>query len=345
MASFTSSSNHRAPEGRWLATWLVALVLAISICALVEYQLKGQGHLPSIVDDPELWAIHRGLVYSDDRKTIVLVGNSRTQLSFSTNTFKKAYPNYNVVQLSTDGRMPYGFVKDLVEDENFTGIILFQLDFPFLLEKEYTSTFENEYIRAFKQKNINNQLNRFITSWFQSEFVIANPSFRFTSVIPTMLKGLRSRPLYLTTNLDRSREADYRLHPRKYFRQEREQRVWDRLRKMPGPTDDIWLEEPLLASSWANALEARGGKLVAIRYPVSGKYLQIVKMLYPKEKYWDRFAQQTTAETLNFMDHKSLTVFECPDSSHIDKRDSPRFTLALAKVLEEKNIIEAPDLN
>jgi hypothetical protein len=55
--------------------------------------------------------------------------------------------------------------------------------------------------------------------------------------------------------------------------------------------------------------------------------------------FWDRLAKTTRATTIHFKDYPSLSDFECPDTSHIDSKDGPRFTKALIDILVEKGIV------
>ena len=50
---------------------------------------------------------------------------------------------------------------------------------------------------------------------------------------------------------------------------------------------------------------------------------------FPKAQFWDRFAADTRAVPVHFLDVPTLAHFECPDLTHIDERDAPRFTEAL----------------
>ncbi len=54
---------------------------------------------------------------------------------------------------------------------------------------------------------------------------------------------------------------------------------------------------------------------------------------YPREFYWDVFASRTRAVALHLEDDPVFSAFDCPDGSHIDVRDAPAFTSALAQLV------------
>lgn len=83
-------------------------------------------------------------------------------------------------------------------------------------------------------------------------------------------------------------------------------------------------------------IQARGGRVVFVRFPVSGEFLEMEENLFPRTQYWDAFARQTQGLTIHFQDYEKLAGFVAPDGSHLDYRDAEKFSLALAAVLTEK---------
>jgi hypothetical protein len=86
----------------------------------------------------------------------------------------------------------------------------------------------------------------------------------------------------------------------------------------------------------AEQIRARGGEVVLIRMPTSGDLWTLHELQYPRAEYWDRLVAVTGLPAIHFADYPGLSGFECPDFSHLDARDSPRFTQALAAILVEE---------
>ena len=70
--------------------------------------------------------------------------------------------------------------------------------------------------------------------------------------------------------------------------------------------------------------------------PSSGVQWAHTERTLPKREYWDAFAARTRAATIHFKDYPELSQFECPDYSHLDARDVPAFTKALAGILQAR---------
>jgi hypothetical protein len=106
--SSTSSSNSldRLPAKPWGLVWAVALALAIAMIGGMELFWRARGATPSVNDDAALWAYHRRRLDSGNPKTVVLLGASRMQLGFSTDTFRRRYPNVELVNLSVAAATP-----------------------------------------------------------------------------------------------------------------------------------------------------------------------------------------------------------------------------------------------
>lgn len=124
MPSSTSNSSDRAPAGPWKVTWITALVLAGAMLAGAEWAFRGAGHRPMVIDSMLLWSQCRGQVYRAGHKAVVLLGSSRLQLAFDTETFRQRFPDYDVVQLAVGGSPPIATLRDLANDVGFKGIVL-----------------------------------------------------------------------------------------------------------------------------------------------------------------------------------------------------------------------------
>ena len=72
MPSFTSSSD----MVRWLSAGLLALIVWAVGAIAYERHLRSEGHLPTVIDTPQLWAQERSRVFGDE--AIVFIGASRT---------------------------------------------------------------------------------------------------------------------------------------------------------------------------------------------------------------------------------------------------------------------------
>jgi len=89
-------------------------------------------------------------------------------------------------------------------------------------------------------------------------------------------------------------------------------------------------------SDWIRRIEARGGRVVFFREPVSDESLRLDETNFPRDRYWDAYARISPAKMIDFRDVPELSAFELPDTSHIDGTEVPRLTRALVRAVEKK---------
>jgi hypothetical protein len=76
-------------------------------------------------------------------------------------------------------------------------------------------------------------------------------------------------------------------------------------------------------------LRARGGKVVFVRFPLSGKLKEYEDQATPRDKTWEPLLQATKAPGIYFEDFPELASFDCPEWSHLSAGDSVEFTKRL----------------
>src|SRR5207302_6294138 len=76
-------------------------------------------------------------------------------------------------------------------------------------------------------------------------------------------------------------------------------------------------------------LRARGGKIVFVRFPVTGGLKELEDKATPRQGPWDRLLKETNAPGIYFEDFSELTSFNCPEWSHLSNEDSVEFTRRL----------------
>ncbi len=90
------------------------------------------------------------------------------------------------------------------------------------------------------------------------------------------------------------------------------------------------------------AIQARGGAVAYVMFPVCGPLRTLEDAAYPRETYWDDFAARVGAPTVHYADVPGMADFDCPDWSHLDMRDAPAFTDLLLDELERQGVLPPP---
>lgn len=321
---------------------LLSLTVATALVGGAEAYWRSFGHRPSVVDDPDLWAYHRGQVYHQGSKAVAVVGASRIQLAFATSVFRRKFPDHHVVQLAIDGRYPIATLRDLAQDERFTGLVVCAIDPNGLMRQNFAG--QQEYVDYYHHKStLNNRLNKVIGCAMQERLVVLNPQANLKNIFVRLLRGYpMPGPLYLITGFDRSRAADYgRVADLESLRQ----------RYLRGGTGtsatgsrqpaerEPWLDQALALEPYVKQIQARGGDVVFIQMPTSGELRKRGQQRFPRDAYWDPFAGRTAAAAVHFEDVPSLAQFDCPDLSHLDFRDRDAFTTSLLDELTKRGIL------
>ena len=81
-------------------------------------------------------------------------------------------------------------------------------------------------------------------------------------------------------------------------------------------------------------LQARGVKVLFVRLPSIGPYLEFENRKYPRARTWDALLASSHAPGIYFEDYPKLQGYELPEWSHIKHADAERFTAALYRIIE-----------
>ncbi len=335
----TSSSERCAALTRWRATWITALAIAAVALGALEWHYRQAGYLTNIEDGEGVWSIERARVYENNPKTLVVLGASRIHSAFDPETFRKESNGYKIIQLAVSGLEPVATLLELAEDEFFTGVALISLTAK-MMERENWGA-QRPFIDHYKRKyNLSEYIHLAVRKAVQSLFVAANPQLSFDQVVKRALTGKTPiPPAYITLDSERKRITDFS-RASEGFRQKLIDSVIKSYSTLATPpTPEKWYRElePIFAA--VKKLEERGGKVVFIRMPTTEESYEIDETRNPKEKYWNRFADSGVVRTIYFSDYESLASFECPDTSHIDSKDAPKFTHHLTQIMIEEGIL------
>ena len=82
-------------------------------------------------------------------------------------------------------------------------------------------------------------------------------------------------------------------------------------------------------------LRARGGKIVFVRFPVTGELKKLEDQVTPRAGPWSRIIKDTGAPGIYFEDYPELASFNCPEWSHLSAPDSVEFTKRLVPYLKK----------
>ena len=333
MRSSHASFDRPIPEGNWGGAIIVAVVITLVFVGSIEAFLRGHGYRPSVSDSRELWSYHRSRIYAEGGESVVLLGASRMQAGFSPKAFRERFPDDRLTQLAVSATSPLATLEDLADDERFVGTVLCALS-----ESAFQAGVEEDHSQAghvahYREHGLFWDVEQLLKlRLIESRFAIARPQFRLLPMIRQLLAQSESiAPEFIATQFDRSQQLDFRQVD---VKKQRDRRVGGTVqfyaRYVPkSPDREAWRGAASQLKPHVDRIFSRGGRVGFIRFPETGEHWRMSESHYPKHEYWDHLAELTGAPTIHFRDVPDLATFECPDTSHLDYRDTYAFTNTL----------------
>lgn len=264
------------------------------------------------------------------------------ETDISTKTLRNLAPQYTIANLSVDGACANAVLRDLAEDANFKGVAICETTSECLLFGDSGELSQRAFPQYYRNVyNLNIKANREIATVVQKHLSIVDPYLNLVKVFGDLIVKRKLRPPnYVTVHEDRTRAADYTKLDINSHRATRLKKVETNYQKITPEISVCALIERV--DNLQNALKKiqdRGGKVVFMRFPVSDEHWTIDEKYFPRNKYWDSLPSITKAEVIHFKDIDGMTKLKCPDTSHLDLRDTPEFTTLLFNELVRRKIL------
>jgi hypothetical protein len=319
-----------------------ALVLTFAGMVLTELVWRRVGHLPTVYNKPALWAYHRRELIRDGGRGVALLGSSRMLADFSTDVFRERFPGCYLEQLAIQASSPLKAFEDLATDPSFRGTIICEFLEPAMIPPFSERYAHQDYLDEFHRGSSWVQaLDLRVAGALQENFCCAYPELSLNNQLHNRIDLHRWQELrHVFMHFDRRQLVDYKLvnlaeAKAATFREMKGQLAKSLKGTIP-PGE--WSRRALAIEPAVKELHARGGRAVFVVLPSTGEMWDLEQQLFPKEKYWDRFAAATSAVAIHFRDVPTLKATRCPDNFHLDFRDADQFTNNLIDELIRRGV-------
>jgi hypothetical protein len=333
------TANDRLPTGHGLRVWIAALILFLIAFFAMEAAWRGMGFVPSVTDTEDLWAMQRARVDHAGENTVLILGRSRIQQAFVPEVFREVCPDYDYIQLAIGGLHPIGSLEDIADNTEFNGVVLVSISTPSLLPELWNQ--QDPYLDYYRyQWGPLRSGGRHIKNFLQDHFVLFLPELILQRVAPDLIKG-DLEPQFLLTAPDRTQNVDYhKVDIVKYTDMQLRQIQFnlDNYVTLPGYAN--WPKDLPHIERLVQRIQDRGGKVVFFRMPTTGAYREAEEAAFPRERFWDVFAAQTSAATLHFQDIPAWAAMECAEGTHLHREDAITFTRSLTRLLTEQGFLD-----
>ena len=347
MHSSTSNFERVIPARPWRGIAVTVTVCVLIAVAAWEVYCRSLGYEPTLNDTADLWAEARRHVQPE---SLVIIGDSRAWFDCDLNELERGLGK-RPVQLAQAGSCPYPVLEDLAKDEKFHGTIICSI-----LPRIYFAPPGSPPVER-SEKAVQRYHGQTWAQRISHEISVpVELSFAFLKqddlTLEDFLKELPildrpnalvppSLPPYFCS-IDRERRArmvEQCARPGRL--QEKVKSRWMRLFTPPPPPSFIpkeALQERIgqaIAARYRDTktavekLRSRGGKIVFIRFPFTGKLKEYEDNATPRAQTWDPLLQQTGVLGIYFEDFPELAGFDCPEWSHLSAGDSVEFTKRL----------------
>ncbi len=347
MPSSTSNFERVIPPLPWrgiIVTVIVALCIGV---AAWEVHVRSLGYEPTLNDTSDLWAEARRHV---EPESVVLVGDSRIWFDMDLNELQQGLGK-RPVQLGLAGGCGYPVLADLANDEHFHGTIICSIvpglyfappgSFPVERGEKAVQRFHGQTWAQWASHEISMPVEKSFAFLKQDDLTleailkeIPIPNRPYAQVPP------RFPPYFCSIDRDRrARMVEQCARPGRL--QDRVKYGWTALFTPPPPPSYVPTEafnakirEAIGARfrdtiAAVQKLRARGGKVVFVRFPVTGELKKLEDAATPRARTWEPLLQQTAAPGIYFEDFPELSGFDCPEWSHLSAGDSVEFTKRL----------------
>lgn len=326
-------------NSRWLLTWLLAAAITVTGWLAFETYWRGQGYRPTVMDSMDLWSLYRArAVKAAPPLRVALLGASRIQYGLSPSVFRDEARNTDPIMLAVNGHYPLAALRDLAMDEKFKGVVIVGIDSRGMDKRVWEM--QEKHVQQYRHDwSPSREVHRRLLTYVQQRAIVGRPDFAAVTLIKRLFDH-HGPPYkeYVTFERDRAGGTDYR---KSDIAAIRNARVADLRKYYPlytPPTTEHWLLEMREVVRWVEKINARGGKVVIYREPVSGEHIELDEANFPRALYWDKLVAIMPALMIDFRDYPELNI-DTPDTSHIDIKDIDRHTRGLVRVLKLKGIL------
>jgi hypothetical protein len=327
---------------------LLALLLTGAFVGGWEWYWRSRGFRISYNDDDSLWASKRKLIYQSNPDGPVLIGSSRIKFDVDLDTWASV-SGQQPVQLALTGTSPRPVLTDLGQDPNFRGTLIVDVTegiffAPTGAPQERKA---NERLKAYPKWSPAQQLSFHLNKGLESRLVLLDEDRLTVNSFLKMLP-IQNRPKVfsfprfplLFTDNDFNRQS----HMTAQFvadtaMQSQMKAVWMKLGAAEGKRGaggDTLLAQLESIKQAVDQIRARGGRVLFVRCPSDGRFLQAENLSYPRALFWDRLLAYTHTPGIHFADYPALARYQCPEWSHLAPRDAITFTRDLIPIIEQK---------
>ncbi len=335
------------PALPWRGMTVIVVLVVIAAAAAWEFYCRSIGYGPTLNDNEDLWTQARRRVKPE---SIVIIGDSRAWFDLDLDELQKGLGK-RPEQLAAGGSCAYPVLADLANDERFHGTIICSVvprmffappgSPPMDRSEKAVRRYHTQTLAQRASQYLAMPLEEHVAFLKQEELTLEDLLKRLP--IPNRPGALvppRFPPYFQSEDRERrARMIEQCAQPGEL--QSRIQQIWLPLFTPPPPPtyipQEVFTEKMKKAkedrfrdtTAAVAKLRARGGKIVFVRFPLTGELKALEDRITPRSDIWNLLVKRTGTPGIYFEDYPELSSFNCPEWSHLSAGDSVEFTKRL----------------
>jgi hypothetical protein len=333
--------------------FLICVIATTAIFACYESWLRHQRYIISYDDDGgELFADIRRKIYLPQEKATVFLGSSRMKFDLDISTWAQLTQETGVM-LANVGSSPLLILKDLADDEKFSGKVLIDItEGSFFDLSGRSNRRPSEKLDYYKKETIAQRWSFFVNDVLESKLIFLDKeNFSLSSMLKKIdmpkREGKTEFPPYPVDfgRVDRNRRETMEINFTSDTAQINQMKnVWlstMKANEKRAETPQTQIDSIIhIAVESIKKIEKRNGKVFFIRPPSSGTLREMEVAYFPRQKYWDRILELTGVRGIHYEDHPTLRNFTCVEMSHLSKENSRLYTTLLIDLLRKEQFLK-----
>lgn len=329
--------ERRVPNVTWATAAIAALTLFVCALGTWEWQMRRLGLIAGDLGPTRgAWAIERRKIDRGD-VAVAIVGSSRVLFGTNLDEFARL-AGARPVQLALQGSSTRIFMADIAADPDFKGLLIVDAT-PLNFFRSGKGLFDDA-LEYYRDETLSQHSDHWLDQQLQRYAAYMDGDYRLMKIV--------ERESHLPDR-EGVRGAYYGVWKVATTHADRQTFLWERIRRdarLRAHAVAIWqgtmsrVPKPTLAEIDAvieatrrdvDAIRARGGDVVFVRPPSSGRLAQIEAAKFPREYVWERLLAGTGTRGFHYADRAETRGLTCVEESHLSRTDASVFTLALGE--------------
>jgi len=326
---------------------LLAVTLTVIAAVSWEIHLRHNGVDIAFDDNRALWAYTRAKVYEPKDRSTVFIGSSRIKFDLDIPTWQQLTGNH-AIQLACVGSSPAPVLRDLANDSNFKGKLVIDVtEEIFLSGSSFDDEGPSKRVEYFHKISPTQRASFQVDRVLESMFVFLDQdNYSFNAMLPLLHLPQREGvfpdvvfpPQFDRTSLERQSYMTPKFLSDTSL-QNKVKGIWAFFAKVDPepPIKGKKLDSIIqLIKTDVDKIQSRGGEVLFVRTPSSGKVWENESTFFPRVAYWDKLLAATGCKGLYYKDYPAIAQFECPEFSHLSPEQAIVFTKNFIKILKEE---------